>query len=108
MVILSGGQLASSRVFAQVLVGVVCLALLLQAAHVCQPAESYAPGVRGGISLAKPVCPVCALAQSVLGTLVLLFLFFLVPNRSRMVFVSVQAKPFWRGVRLRMRPPPVL
>ncbi|MBI3645641.1 MAG: hypothetical protein HY233_06725 [Acidobacteriales bacterium] len=105
--ILPGGQSARSRVSAQLFIGVMCLALVLQGAHVCQLAASSAAGVRAGNVFAAPVCPVCALGLSLLVA-VLLFLFFLLPNRSRAVYVSVPAAPFWRGVRLDVRPPPAL
>ncbi len=89
------------------MIALVCLTLALQGAHVCQSGESSALGVGAVISSATPVCPVCALAHSLLITLLLIF-FSLVPTHSRALLVSVQARPFWRAIRLDMRPPPVL
>jgi hypothetical protein len=101
----SGDHSVSFRV--PVFVGVLCLALALQGAHVCPSAEFSAAGLRPAVSSLTPVCPVCAIAHSLLVTL-LLFVVFLIPNYSRTVLISVQAKPFWRGIRLYMRPPPAL
>jgi len=80
--------------------------LALQSAHVCPHAELSVPGIQAVNSLAAPVCSVCALAQSVLITL-LLILFSLVPTRSRTPLVSVQVRSYWRAMRLDMRAPPV-
>ena len=104
--ILSSGHTSNSRFFVRICIAVVCLVLALRGAHVCAPEELSAPGIRAVISLAAPACSVCALAQSVLIPL-LFILFSLGPTRSRLPLVSVQARPFWRGVRLDMRAPPV-
>jgi len=57
------------------------------------------------MSLATPVCPVCALSQSILIALLIVF-FALVLSFTRIRLVSVQARPFWRGLRLDLRAPP--
>ena len=89
------------------LVSVVCLALLLQGAHVCPPGAPSGAGIQASFSLASPICPVCAVAHTLLLTL-LLILFSLVPTRSRTLLVSEQVRPFLRRLRLDMRAPPVL
>ena len=104
--ILSSGHTSNSRFSVRICIAVVSLVLALQGAHICPHAELSAPGIRAVISIAAPTCSVCAQAQSVLITL-LLILFSFVPTRSRTPLVSVQARAFWRGVRLDMRAPPV-
>jgi hypothetical protein len=89
------------------LVAVVCLALLLPGAHVCAPSGSSATGVVAAIALSTPLCQVCALANTLLITL-LLILFSLVPIPARALSVPVQMKSFWRGLRLDLRAPPAL
>jgi len=106
-VILSGSQSFSHGTCARILVVVVCLVFTVQAAHVCPPGEPPGAGVRTVIAVAPPVCPTCALAQSVLIT-VMLILFSLVPTCSHTLLISVQVKSFWRGLRLDMRAPPAL
>lgn len=101
------GHFSGSSAFVRIFIAVVCLALVVQGAHVCQPAESSAAGVGAVLSLATPMCPVCALSHSLLITL-LLILFSVVPTRSRTLLVSVQPRSFWRGIQLDMRAPPVL
>jgi len=104
-VILSSHHSFSSGNWARILVVIVCLALAVQGAHVCAPMEPSGAGVRAVVAVATPVCPACALAQSVLIT-VFLILFSLVPTRSYTPMVSVQVRSFWRGLRLDMRAPP--
>lgn len=104
--ILSGHRSLNSGVGVQIFVVVVCLALAVQGAHVCPP-ESSGTGVRAVLTLATPVCPLCAVAHSVLIS-VLLILFSLVPTCSHTLLVSVQVRSFWRGLRLDMRAPPAL
>lgn len=88
------------------IVGVVCLALVLQGAHVCSPSESSAAGVGASISRAPTLCPVCAVAQTLLITLIFV-LFSLVPTYARTLLVSLQPRSFRRELRLDMRAPPV-
>ena len=85
----------------------MCLALVLQGAHVCAPSESSAAGAVSVTSLTSTLCPVCAVAQTLLITLMLV-LFSLVPIHSRTFLVSLQPRPFRRVLRLDMRAPPVL
>ena len=105
--ILSGHHSFSPGAWAPILIVMVCLALAIQGAHVCPPGESSGLGVRAVIAVASPVCPACALAQSVLITVLLVF-FSLVPTGSRTLLVSVQVRSFRRGLRLDMRAPPAL
>jgi len=104
-VILSG-HTSNSGVVVRICIAVVCFVVALQGAHVCPPAGASAHGIQVAISPGAPVCSVCALAHSVLITL-LFILFSLIPTRSRTPLVSVQVRPFWHGVRLDMRAPPV-
>ena len=97
------GHFSGSSAFVRIFIVVVCLALVVQGAHVCQSAAR----VGAVISLATPMCPVCALSHSLLITL-LLILFSLVPTRSLTFLVSEPARPFRRVLRLDMRAPPVL
>ena len=105
--ILSGHHSFSSGAWAPILIAMVCLALAIQGAHVCPPGKPAGAGVRAVVAVATPVCPACALAQSVLIP-VLLILFSLVPTRSHALLVSVQVRSYWRGLRLDMRAPPAL
>ena len=88
-------------------VAAVCLALALQGAHVCAPAESSAAGVSAAISMSAPLCQVCALDNTLLITL-LVILFSVVPVQARSIPVVVQVRSFWRGLRLDLRAPPTL
>ena len=100
-------QSLESNVPLLAVLGLLCLALMLQGAHVCAPAESSGSGGGTSISLANPVCPVCARSQTLLVALIFV-LFSLVPIRSRTLLVSLQPRPFRRALRLDMRAPPVL
>lgn len=106
-VIFSSRPFSGSNAFVLALVAAVCLALALQGAHVCAPAESSAAGFSAATLLAAPMCQVCALANTLLTTL-LLILFPLVPTQTRAVPVFVQVRSYWRGLRLDLRAPPVL
>jgi hypothetical protein len=104
-VILSG-HTSNFGVGGRIFIAVVCFVVALQGAHVCPPPGASAHGIQVAISPGAPVCSVCALAQSVL--IILLFILFsLIPTHSRTPLVSVQVRPFWHGVRLDMRAPPV-
>jgi hypothetical protein len=89
------------------LVALVCLAMTLQGGHVCQFAHRGAPGIQAEMSSAAPFCTVCALAHSLLVAVMLLLL-LVMPSYLRGVFIPVQAKAFWQGLRLYVRPPPAL
>jgi hypothetical protein len=105
IVILSRGQSSGANSRTRMWIALVCLAVALQGAHVCQSAELSGAGIGTVISHAAPICPVCALAQSMLVALLVIF-FCLVLSYSRTCLVSVQARPFWRGLRLDLRAPP--
>jgi hypothetical protein len=101
-----GNQSARSSVQGLVLVGLLCVALVLQGAHVCPYAQHSAPGVQNALCSASTVCSVCAVAGSVL-IVVSFVLLLLLPSGSRPSFAPVAARPFWRVERLYVRPPPL-
>ena len=103
--ILSARQLLRCNTLLMALVGIVCLALIVQGAHVCPPSESASSGLQTSFSLSTPVCPVCAVSHTLLLTL-LLILFSLVPTRSSTLLVSEQVRPVMRRLRLDLRAPP--
>ena len=89
-----------------VVLGFLCVALVLQGAHVCPYAQHSAPGVQNGPCSSSAVCSVCAVAGSLL-IVVFFALLLLLPSGTRPAFAFVPAKPFWRAERLYVRPPPV-
>ena len=104
----SSVQSARVRICLQMLVALLCLTLVAQGAHVCQSAQHLDSGVQGVLASPVPVCPICAVAHSLLFAVFFLFL-FLMPRSSPAVFHSVEAKKSsWRAVQLYMRPPPAL
>lgn len=103
----SSRRSSGTLICAQTLVLLVCLAVTVQGGHVCQYAQLGAPGVQPEMSSGAPFCTACAVAHSLLITVILLLL-LLIPTTSRTVFVSVQAKSYWHGLRLYVRPPPAL
>ena len=105
--ILTRRPTSGSNALLLAVVAAVCLALALQGAHVCAPAESSAAGVSAAISMSAPLCQVCALANTLLITL-LLILFSLVPVQTRALPVVIQVRSFFRGLRLDLRAPPTL
>jgi hypothetical protein len=105
---LAGVQSAQSKLSVHLLVALLCLMLAVQGAHVCRSSRHFELGVQTETGSPTPVCPVCAIAHTLLFT-VLFLLLFLMPNNSTAVFQSVEPKKSsWREVRLYMRPPPVL
>ncbi|MBZ5546948.1 MAG: hypothetical protein LAO22_03155 [Acidobacteriia bacterium] len=92
----------------QTLVALLCLTLAVQGAHVCGFSQSFEPAVQTEIGSPTVVCQVCAIAHSLLLT-VLFLLLFLMPNSAPALFHPIEArKSLWREVRLYMRPPPAL
>jgi hypothetical protein len=99
-------QPVMADVWAKCLIGVVCLSVALLGVHVCQLAH-FSEGVQNAPATTE-VCPVCAVAQSLLFT-VFFFLLPLVPKSTRSVIPAhVVRRPFWRKERLWVRPPPAL
>src|SRR4051794_8071092 len=101
----SNGGTKKSRFRFSIIIAILFCTVALQSAHVCPIEESSSAGIHAAISVVNPVCPVCALAHSVLITL-LLILISLVPTRSRTVPVLVQARSYLQGIRLDLRAPP--
>jgi hypothetical protein len=98
-VILSSRQFSGSScgAFGRIFVAVVVLALVLQGAHACPPGAANASGLEASFSVASPICAVCALAHTLILTL-LLILFSLVSTRSRTFLVSQPIRQFLRGL----------
>jgi hypothetical protein len=89
------------------LVAVLCLTLAVQGAHVCQSGPHLKSGVQadGGSS---PICPVCAIAQTLMLVVSFLLLFLMSDTASSVIPLVIVKKPSWREVSLYMRPPPAL
>lgn len=100
-------QTAGHRVLVQALLAALCLAITLQGGHVCRPTLPAAPGLQADAGAAVPFCTVCAMSGSLIVAIALLLFLFL-PSSYRTDFVTVQARSYWQGLRLYVRPPPVL
>lgn len=100
-------QTAGNRVLVQTLLVALCLAIALQGGHVCRPTLPVAPGLQADAGAAVPFCTVCAISCSLIVAIALLVFLFL-PSHYRTDFVTVQARSYWLGLRLYVRPPPVL
>ncbi len=100
-------QSVGGRIALQALLALLCLTLAVEGAHVCPTAQPDAPGVQAEAGAQAPFCTVCAIAHSLLVAVVLLLVLF-IPTRSHAEIVPVQAQAFWDGLRLYVRPPPVL
>ena len=105
--ILSSHHSFSPGIRARILVVIICLALAAQGAHFCPLPEPSGAGIQALITPDAPACSVCALAYSVLMT-VLLIIFSLGATGSRTPLVSAQVRSFQYGLRLDMRAPPAL
>lgn len=100
-------QPAGSRAVVHLLLVLLCLTITVEGAHVCSPEQHDAPGLQCDLGAQAPFCTVCAIAHSLLATIILLLL-LLIPILSHPEIVPIQAQAFWDGLRLSVRPPPAL
>ena len=98
-------QSARIGIDARLLVLLLCLALTLLGGHVCQNEHHVGTELQSANSSAVSFCPVCAVAHSLLVT-VLFLLLQLLSSGSRTFLLAPQVRPLWRGVRFFVRPPP--
>ena len=87
------------------LIAALCLALAVQGAHTCQLVDSASAADGAFLVSSTPQCPICAVSQSLIVTLILIF-FALVSSQSRAFSSPVRQRAFWRGLRLDLRAPP--